>query len=81
VSDCPATPLWRELQRQAARDGVLGIVLHGAPAQPAGEPRVVELTWPGGEVETLRFYTGDDLDALAHALAQELGIALATERR
>jgi hypothetical protein len=74
VSACPETPLWQELQRQAAQSGVLGIALRSAPAEAA---RVVEVTWPGGETETLRFDTGDDADALAHALAEELGIALA----
>jgi hypothetical protein len=78
VSACPETPLWQELQRQAARGGVLGIALRDAPSQPL---RVVEVTWPGGETETLRFRTGDDLDALAHALAEELGIQLARQAR
>ena len=74
MSDHPDTPLWEELRRRAAQDGVLAIDVRGAGAQPA---RVVEIRWPGGEVETLRFRTGDDLEALAHALADELGIALA----
>jgi hypothetical protein len=78
VSARPETPLWEELRRRAAQDGVLAIDVRGAAAQPA---RVVEISWPGGEVETLRFGTGDDLDALARALAAELGIALSPPAR
>jgi hypothetical protein len=77
VSARPETPLWEELRRRAAQDGVLAIDVRGAAAQP----RVVEISWPGGEVETLRFGTGDDLDALARALAAELGIALSPPAR
>jgi hypothetical protein len=81
VSARPETPLWRELERQAAVSGVLAIAVRDAEVQPAPQRRVVELTWPGGEVETLRFATGADLDALAHALAAELGLVLAADAR
>ena len=76
MSDCPETPLWQELQRLAETSGVLAIALRDGPAEHGRQARVVDVTWPGGEVETLRFGTGADLDALAHALAEELGLAL-----
>jgi hypothetical protein len=77
MSDEPDTPLWQELRRQAARSGVLAIAVRSAASQSAEDPCVVDLTWPGGETEHLRFNTAGDLDALALAIAGELRIALA----
>ena len=77
MNDHPDTPIWRELRLQATRSGVLDITLRNATTRPANDPCIVDLTWPGGETESLRFQTDGDLDALAHALAHELRIPLA----
>jgi hypothetical protein len=71
VNDSPDTSIWRELRRRAADTGVLDIAV-----RTAATPVVVDVTWPGGETESLRFHTGDDPDALAHALARELRLVL-----
>jgi len=76
MSDAPDTPIWEELRRQAARSGVLGITLRTVVSSTGDDPCVVDLTWPGGETEHLRFQTHGDLDALAHAVAHELRIPL-----
>jgi hypothetical protein len=76
VNDSPDTPIWQELRRRAMRSGVLDITLRATAATTGSDPCVVDLTWPGGETESLRFHTNGDLDALAHALAQELRIPL-----
>jgi hypothetical protein len=76
VNANPDTPLWRELRRRAARTGVLAITLRATAKRTGSHSSVVDLTWPGGETESLRFQIRDDLDALARALAQELRIPL-----
>jgi hypothetical protein len=76
VSGSPDTPIWQELRRQAAQNGVLDITLRATAASTGSHPCVVDLTWPGGETESLRFDVNGDLDALAGALAQELRIRL-----
>jgi hypothetical protein len=77
----PDTPIWCELRRQAACRGVLDITLRTTRARSANDPHIVDLTWPGGETESLRFQASGDLDALAHALAHELRITLAPPRK
>jgi hypothetical protein len=74
MSTCPETPLWLQLKQLATQRGVLGINLRETPAH---HPCIIELSWPGGEIETLRFSTGTDLNALAFALARELRLPLA----
>jgi hypothetical protein len=76
MSGEPDTPIWQELRRQAARSGVLAITVRAAAARAGDDPCVVDLTWPGGETEHLRFHSDGDLDALAHAVARELRIPL-----
>jgi hypothetical protein len=76
VNDNPDTPIWRELRRRAARSGILDITLRASESSTGNSRRVVDLTWPGGETESLRFHMDDNLDALAHALAHELRIPL-----
>ena len=58
--------------------GVLDIELRTPQVETSAIRKrcVVELTWRGGEIETLRFPADGDLDALARALALELGIPL-----
>ena len=76
--EAPDTPAWRHLLRLAALAGVVDIALRhpGALAAPAGVPQYVDLTWAGGEVESVRLPASDDPDELAHVLARELRIAL-----
>jgi hypothetical protein len=74
----PDTLAWRQLRQLAAVDGVEGIAIRrsGGAAAAATAPYVADLTWPGGEVESVRLPYCDDPDELAHALARELGITL-----
>ena len=72
----PDTPVWRELLRLAAGDGLEGIALrqpHGEASAP-GAACFADLTWRGGEVETIRVQGSPDADELALALARELGL-------
>ena len=76
--ELPDTLVWRQLQRLAALAGVENIVLRqsGTPAAPAGVSQYADVTWPGGEVESVRLPLMDDPDELARALAHELRISL-----
>jgi hypothetical protein len=78
VIELPDTLVWRQLQRLAALAGVESIALRqsGAPAGPAGVSRYADVTWPGGEVESVRLPSIDDPDDLARALAHELRLSL-----
>jgi hypothetical protein len=78
VIGVPDTLVWQQLQRLAAVNGVEAIAMRrsGGAAASATAPYVADLTWPGGEVESVRLPYCDDADELAHALARELGIAL-----
>jgi hypothetical protein len=76
--ELPDTLMWRQLRRLAALAGVENIVLRhsGGRAAAVGVTRYADVTWPGGEVESVRLPFIDDLDELARALARELRIAL-----
>ena len=76
--ELPDTVVWRQLQRLAALAGVENIVLRqsGTPATPAGVSQYADVTWPGGEVESVRLPFMEDPDELARALAHELRISL-----
>jgi hypothetical protein len=78
VSAIPDTRLWRELRRRATDGGVLEITLRVASGCTLGrsDHYVVEVTWPGDEIETLHFVSARGLDAVASALADELRIPL-----
>jgi hypothetical protein len=78
VIELPDTLVWRQLQRLAALAGVETIVLRhsGSSTAPAGLSQYADVTWPGGEVESVRLPLIDDPDELARALANELRIAL-----
>jgi hypothetical protein len=78
VTGVPDTPAWKQLQRLAAVNGVEWIAMRrsGGAAAAATAPYVADLTWPGGEIESVRLPYCDDPDELAHALARELGITL-----
>jgi hypothetical protein len=74
----PDTPVWQELLRLAAGDGLEGIALRHprGEAHTPGSACFADLTWRGGEVETIRVQDSDGPDelALALALARELGL-------
>jgi hypothetical protein len=78
ASELPDTPTWQQLRRLAALDGVEGIAMRraGGASAAATAPYLADLTWPGGEIESVRLPYDDDIDELARALARELGIAL-----
>ena len=75
--DLPDTLLWGQLRRLAALAGVENIVLrHSGGRAAAAAGQYADVTWPGGEVESVRLPFIDDPDELARALARELRIAL-----
>ena len=78
MTGVPDTLTWRQLQRLAAVNGVEAIAMRRSrgTAAAATAPYVADLTWPGGEVESVRLPYCDDPDELARALARELRIAL-----
>jgi hypothetical protein len=83
VSSIPDTPAWRELQRLAAVDGLEGITLRHARrgAQASGRSCFADLTWRGGERESVLLQDTGDPDELALALARELGVPLDSLQR
>jgi hypothetical protein len=78
VSAVPDTPLWRELRRLAAVDGLEEIALRQArlDARAPGSSCFADLTWRGGEQESVLLQHTGDPDELARALARELGVPL-----
>jgi len=76
VSAPPDTPAWRELLRLAAVDGLEEIALR--PSRIDGRGRATtcfaDLTWRGGERESVLLQDTGDPEELAHALARELGL-------
>jgi hypothetical protein len=78
VTGVPDTFMWQRLRRLAALDGVEAIAMRrpGGASAAATAPYVADLTWPGGEIESVRLPYADDPDELARALARELGIPL-----
>jgi hypothetical protein len=77
VIDLPETLVWKHLRRLAELAGVEAIALRRSGGRgDAGAPQFADLTWKGGEIESVRLPASDDPDDLARALARELGVAL-----
>lgn len=78
MSAPPDTPAWRELLRLAAVDGLEKIALRPVRADAQGRAGTcfADLTWRGGERESVLLQDTGDLDEIAHALARELGLPL-----
>lgn len=78
MSGVPDTPAWRELRRLAAIEGVEDMALRRPRSNGRGPAAscFVDLSWRGGEVESVRLDDRGDPDDLARAVARELGLPL-----
>lgn len=78
MSAAPDTPVWRELLRLAAVDGLEEIALRPSRTDARGHATTwfADLTWRGGERESVLLQDSGEPEALAHALARELGLAV-----
>ena len=75
MTGVPETHVWEHVRQLAAIAGVEAIALRRSGSRSAAPP-YADLTWRGGEVESVRLPVSDDPDELARALASELGLAL-----